>query len=217
MENGSSKSGGDGSESWWETVSLLWAWLVCGEKALIIPLREASIPDFWQDTRKEESKLHGDSGAKKAWVWWSYCGKLRKKWTCSNNIPGNNMPMSHGSVHFQDPRLWWGAKADTVPAFTESNNRVMTVSCSSMLHFWRRGRIRAVWEKPPPRTAVGAICFLHSVFLLKGCVAVRNSWSHSRQQLGIQTWFRIPSHGGLAMQITQKRGKSDEPRVSTPG
>lgn len=60
---------------------------------------------------------------------------------------------------------------------------------------------------PSPHTSPGTVSFVCSAFLLNSHITVKYFWSHSKQQLGIQAWFRIQSHVVFSMQMTQMGGK----------
>lgn len=135
-----------------------------------------------------------------------------KKWKSCHKVSAWASLMS--LARFEDRRLYRWAKADTLPTSMESSHLMLTVFCSSRACFQR-------WSQyvVPERifSATKAICFPHSVFVLKGCIVVKYFASHFKQQLGIQTWFRIQSHVVSPMQIAQMGWKSDEQTVSTPG
>lgn len=194
---------------------------VCGRPPTSL-LTKASTLDFWGKKKKKETqggrsraKWHSESAAKKAWVWWNIMGN--KRWKSCNNIPGHLPCWENQLAHFYNPRVWWWAKTDTVPTFMESNTPLMTVFCTSIILFQRWSQMCGVWEHPPMTAAMRAICFIHTICLLKGCILLKYVWSHFKQQLGIKTWFRIQSHVVLPMQITQTGWESSEQRVSTPG
>lgn len=90
-----------------------------------------------------ESKLHGDSRAKKAQVWWSYCGKLRKKRTSSNN-----MPVSHGSGTFSRPEPVMRSQSGPSSYFyrvEQSSDDCPVARC----YVSGEEAACAVWENPP--------------------------------------------------------------------
>lgn len=73
---------------------------------------------------------------------------------------------------------------------------------------------RILSPRTPPVT-VGSVCT--AFFLLKSHIMVKYFWSHFKQQLRIQTWFRIPSHVVFSMQMTQMGWESAAQTASTAG
>lgn len=156
------------------------------------------------------SKLYSESGAKKTWVWWNHCGKLRKKkWTLTTIF----LVISHESDTLSRPETEMMSKSRH--SSSQSSSDYILYFKNTFLEM--KPNMWCLRKSSHQFTAMRTICFTHSIFLLKACIVVKHSWNHFKQQLGIQTWFRIQSHVGLPMQITQMGWKSDERRVSTPG
>lgn len=106
---------------------------------------------------------------------------------------------------FLNPRIWcWEAETHSLHDSKYSIFHYSTIQS----HISRdEAKNKVPKRTPSPHTSPGTVSFVCSAFLLNSHITVKYFWSHSKQQLGIQAWFRIQSHVVFSMQMTQMGGK----------